>query len=63
MAAAVVTKEITVSLPRAMLAIVNRILALPCGVHAVQIVKSKSGADGLIGWAVVEGPKLEQPKK
>ena len=54
---------VMISLPRSLLAIINRILALPGGVHTVQIVKRAKGAGGLIGWAVVEGPKLEQAKK
>lgn len=60
---AAVTKEIMETLPRAALAIINRILALPGGVHTVQIVKRAPGAEGLVGWTVVEGPKLEQPRK
>lgn len=51
-----------VSLPRDVLAVINRILALPCGVHTVIVVKDRGGAAGLVGWSVMEGPKFEKPK-
>jgi len=50
-------------LPREVLALVNRILALPSGVHQVQVVKVAPGAEGLVGWAIVEGEKLETPRR
>lgn len=49
-----------VQVPRAAAALLNRILALPAGIHTLTLVKVEGGAGGLVGWTVVEG-KLEQP--
>lgn len=56
-------RTVLANLPREVLALVNRILALPSGVHQVQVVKVAAGADGLVGWAIAEGEKLETPRK
>ncbi len=56
-------QTVTVTLPRAVLALINRVLSLPDGVHVVTVVKSSGGAAGLVGWSVAEGPKLEGSKK
>ena len=56
-------RTVLAQLPREVLALVNRILALPSGVHQVQVVKVAPGAEGLVGWAIVEGEKLETPRR
>ena len=50
-------------IPRAIMALVNRILQLDSGVHLLHIVKNRRGKDGLVGWQVTEGSGLEQPKR
>ena len=50
------------SVPRSVVAFLNRVMALPPGIHTIQLVKTGPGANGVAGWAVVEG-KLEQPRQ
>lgn len=56
-------RTVLANLPREVLALVNRILALHSGVHQVQVVKVAPGAEGLVGWSIAEGEKLETPRK
>lgn len=53
-----------VNLPRGVLALINRILALPAGLHTLVVVKTSGGAEGLLGWSVTEAQqKLETPRR
>jgi len=49
----------TVRIPTVLVAFVNRVMALPPGIHTIHIVKAGRGAAGLIGWAVTVGERLE----
>lgn len=48
-----------VRIPGTMVAFVNRVMALPPGVHTIQVIKSASGAAGIVGWTVEVGNRLE----
>lgn len=55
---------VMVNLPRGVLALINRILALPAGLHTLVVVKTSGGAEGLLGWSVTEAQqKLETPRR
>ncbi|MBN1261075.1 MAG: hypothetical protein JXB35_10380 [Anaerolineae bacterium] len=54
-------KTFLLQVPRDASAFLNRVLALPAGIHTITLVKSDSGAAGLVGWTVVEG-RLEMAR-
>jgi len=53
-----VSRHSVVVCGRAVIAFLNRILGLPAGVYLVVVIKSGTGADGVVAWSVTEG-KLE----
>ena len=51
-----------VAVPHAVVAFLNRVMALPGGVHTIQLVKEAPGAEGIAGWSVIEG-RMERPRE
>jgi len=45
----------TIAVPTLLAAFLQRVMALPAGVHTVIVVKVDTGADGVLGWDVREG--------
>ncbi len=48
-----------VRVPVSVLSFMNRVMALPPGIHTITLVKAERGADGIVGWSVMEGGRLE----
>ncbi len=46
-----------------MVSFINRVMALPAGIHTIQVVKAGNGAAGIVGWTVLVGDGLEMPRE
>jgi len=49
-----------VRIPTEMVSFLNRVMALPAGLHLIYVIKTEGGGAGIIGWSVEEN-KLERP--
>lgn len=50
-----------VRIPSVMVSFLNRVMALPSGIHVIYVVKTEAGGSGLAGWSVDEN-KMERPR-
>ena len=54
-------RTVWMGVPPPAVALLNRLMALPKGIHTIVLVKDASGSRGLTCWTVVEG-KTESPR-
>ena len=52
---------VAVRIPSVMISFLNRVMALPAGLHMICVVKTESGGAGIVGWSVDEN-KMERPR-
>jgi len=50
-----------VRIPSVMVSFLNRVMALPAGLHMICVVKTAAGGAGIVGWSVDEN-KMERPR-
>ena len=54
-------RPVWMGVPPPAVALLNRLMALPKGIHTIVLVKDANGSQGLTCWTVVEG-KTESPR-
>lgn len=55
-------KPVWMAVPSPVVAFLNRVMALPRGIHTITLVKDENGSVGIACWSVVEG-KVETARK